>query len=140
MANESTPPPLEILPADAIVPAAAPPSPLLPPPPPDLPLQIAEKARLESEKLQAEIDQARADTEKAKLEAEYLKRPWYKKSSVLQLLAVIVVTVVGTFVGFANGFFQSKFDKLAADTEKAQIENDKGQAGKRCLCRTSGPF
>ena len=82
--------------------------------------------------LEAEIPKAQTDSRKAKLEMLEL-RGWYRRPSVWQSWAAIVIGVVTALVGMANGWFSTKLDrlKIEEDTVSRQITDLK--AGKNDL-------
>ena len=80
------------------------------------------KSSLEIQKLQEEILKVQTDRRKADLEINELAR-WYRRPSTLQPIAAIIIALVGTAVGVANGWFSTNLERLRIEEDKLKIGN-----------------
>jgi broad-specificity NMP kinase len=73
----------------------------------------AKKSELEVKKLETEIA-------KATLEVAELRKPWFRKPSLLQqIIAILILVLTGVF-GYVNGWFSTKLESLNNARDKAQ--------------------
>jgi DNA repair exonuclease SbcCD ATPase subunit len=87
------------------------------------------KSSLELQKLKEDVLKTRFERRKARLEIQELSR-WYRRPSVLQPVAAIVIGLVTALIGIANGWFSTKLDRLKIEEENVTREIADLKAGR----------
>ncbi len=91
-----------------------------------------EKSALDIRKLRAEVQKANSDNRKTELEILEL-RHWYRRPSFLQPLAAILIASLTAFIGYANGWFSTKVERLKIEQDKLARQIDDLRTGRTQL-------